>query len=238
MTRCADDRATDSTRPAQRSPPPSRSMDHRLRWARSFSAAIRSRQCVACARTFDREGGCLLADDVGTGKTYVALAVAREWSRPLVVHPASLRATWEHAARRAGVRCGFTSHEALSREAAVDQSFDGVVVDESHRFRPTSRRHAALAALTAHAPVLMLSATPLQNRARELAAAAGAVPRRDRLPALARRARAPRGALGKLGCAPTAARHSSALASHRCGRRRRAAGDPRASTASARGGRR
>ena len=117
-----------------------------------------------------REGGCLLADDVGTGKTYVALAVARVWSRPLVVHPASLRSTWEHAARRAGVCCDFTSHEALSRGARVDRSFDGVIVDESHRFRPTSRRHAALASLTARAPVVMLSATPLQNRARELAA--------------------------------------------------------------------
>ncbi|HKP16113.1 MAG TPA: DEAD/DEAH box helicase [Gemmatimonadaceae bacterium] len=117
-----------------------------------------------------REGGCLLADDVGSGKTYVALSVAREWKRPLVVHPASLRATWEQAARRADVRCDYVSHEALSRGFNVDRSFDGVVVDESHRFRATSRRHATLAALTVCVPVLMLSATPLQNRARELAA--------------------------------------------------------------------
>ncbi|PYP80923.1 MAG: hypothetical protein DMD35_03715 [Gemmatimonadetes bacterium] len=116
------------------------------------------------------DGGCLLADDVGMGKTFVALAVAREWAAPLVVAPASLRTTWELAARRAGVVCGFASHEALSRGRSIDQRCDGVVVDESHRFRPTSRRHAALAELTAHAPVLMLSATPLQNRARELAA--------------------------------------------------------------------
>jgi superfamily II DNA or RNA helicase len=137
------------------------------------SIVLRPDQIVTVRRVrvhLRNEGGCLLADDVGTGKTYVALAVAREWSRPLVVHPASLRATWEHAARRAGVRCGFISHEALSRGGAVDHSFDGVVVDESHRFRPTSRRHAALAAITSHATVVMLSATPLQNRARELAA--------------------------------------------------------------------
>ena len=118
----------------------------------------------------DRDGGCLLADDVGTGKTYVALAAAREWAHPLIVVPASLRSTWQQAARRADVRCTLATHEALSRGRPLDREFDGIVVDESHRFRPTSRRHAALAGLSARAPLLMLSATPMQNRARELAA--------------------------------------------------------------------
>lgn len=117
-----------------------------------------------------RDGGCLLADDVGTGKTYVALAAARDWSHPLIVVPASLRSTWMQATRRTDVRCVFTTHEALSRGRALDDEFDGIVVDESHRFRPTSRRHAVLAELAARAPLLMLSATPMQNRARELAA--------------------------------------------------------------------
>ena len=117
-----------------------------------------------------RDGGCLLADDVGTGKTFVALAAAREWRRPLIVVPASLRSTWQQAARRADVRCAFATHEGLSRGRTLDEDFDGIVVDESHRFRPTSRRHAALACLAARTPLLMLSATPMQNRARELAA--------------------------------------------------------------------
>jgi superfamily II DNA or RNA helicase len=117
-----------------------------------------------------REGGCLLADDVGTGKTYVALAIARGWKRPLVVVPASLRSTWDDAMRRAAVPCATTTHESLSRGALPARAFDGIVVDESHRFRPTSNRHAALARLASHAPLLLLSATPLQNRTRELAA--------------------------------------------------------------------
>jgi superfamily II DNA or RNA helicase len=117
-----------------------------------------------------RHGGCLLADDVGTGKTYVALAAAREWRHPLIFVPASLRSAWQQAARRADVRCMIATHEALSRGRTLDEDFDGIVVDESHRFRPTSRRHAALAGLAARAPLLMLSATPMQNRARELAA--------------------------------------------------------------------
>jgi superfamily II DNA or RNA helicase len=116
-----------------------------------------------------RDGGCLLAEDVGTGKTYVALAVAREWAGALVVGPASLRSTWDQAARRANVHVHFASHESLSRGRLPDEPFEGIIVDESHRFRSTSRRHATLARLAAHAPLLMLSATPIQNHARELA---------------------------------------------------------------------
>ena len=117
-----------------------------------------------------RDGGCLLADDVGTGKTFVSLAVIREWKLPLVVAPASLRTTWEQAMRRASLPCRITSHESLSRGRLPGEGFDVIVVDESHRFRATSRRHAELSRLTAHAPVLLLSATPLQNRVSELAA--------------------------------------------------------------------
>jgi len=137
------------------------------------SVVLRSDQVEAVRRVrsmLRREGGCLLADDVGTGKTYVALAIAREWKRPLVVVPASLRSTWDDAMRRAAVPCAMTTHEALSRGTIPVGTFDGIVVDESHRFRATSNRHAALARLASYAPLLLLSATPLQNRVRELAA--------------------------------------------------------------------
>jgi superfamily II DNA or RNA helicase len=142
--------------------------------ARLGSVVLREDQCASAARVvaaIARDGGCLLADDVGRGKTYVALAVAREWTRPLVVMPAALRATWTEAMRRAGVPCALVSHEELSRSRLPRDPPDGIIVDESHHFRSTdARRYSALATLAAGARLLLLSATPLQNRVRDLAA--------------------------------------------------------------------
>lgn len=163
--------------------------EHRLRAARARiaetmsacaapsvlgSIRLRPHQRLAVTRvtrTLARDGGCLLADDVGRGKTYVALAIARQWERPLVVVPASLRSTWQRAMERACVPCSIVTHEALSRGAVPAFEPDGVIVDESHRFRsPEAKRHAALARVAAFAPILLLSATPLQNGTRDLAA--------------------------------------------------------------------
>jgi superfamily II DNA or RNA helicase len=122
-------------------------------------------------RALGRHGGCLLAEDVGRGKTFIALAVARRWKRPLLVVPASLRRTWRQAMERAGVSCALVTHESLSRGTMPLVRPDGIIVDESHRLRsPGARRHAALAAVAARIPVVLLSATPLQNGSRDLAA--------------------------------------------------------------------
>ena len=123
------------------------------------------------AKALERDGGCLLADDVGVGKTFVALAVSRRWTRPLVVVPASLRSTWLEAMERAHLSLPIVSHEALGRGRPTGEQPDGVIVDESHRFRTTStKRYASLATLSMRAGIVLLSATPLQNRTRDLAA--------------------------------------------------------------------
>jgi len=125
-------------------------------------------------RALDRDGGALLADAVGMGKTYVALALARAARDPLVVAPAALRATWRDAAARCGVSIRFVSFETLSRRAARDDDgprADLLVVDEAHHARNRgTRRWRRLAALAAGARVLLLSATPVHNASRELRA--------------------------------------------------------------------
>ena len=73
--------------------------------------------------------------------------------------------------RRAGVECELITHEALSRGRMLREAHDGIIVDESHRFRSTSaRRYLALADSSSRSPLLLLSATPVQNRLRDLAA--------------------------------------------------------------------
>ncbi len=129
------------------------------------------RLVVRAVRAIESWGGCLVAEEVGAGKTFIALAVACRWQHPLVVAPAALRSTWRVAAEQAGVAFTFASMESLSRCARPVSPFDGVIVDESHHFRTiTTQRYTALADLCACTPLLLLSATPLQNRLRDLAA--------------------------------------------------------------------
>lgn len=123
------------------------------------------------AHTMATHGGCLIAEGVGRGKTFIALALASGWKAPLVIAPAALRSTWRVAMERAAVPCGFVTHESLSRRREPALPFDGLIVDESHHFRTSStHRYAMLAQLAARSRVILLSATPLQNRPRDLAA--------------------------------------------------------------------
>jgi hypothetical protein len=104
-------------------------------------------------------GGCILADSVGLGKTYEALAVIKYFElrnqRVLVLCPKKLRENWTvyQAHNASGMnpflkdRLAYTvlSHTDLSRESGysgdVDLAtlawgnFDLVVIDESHNFR-------------------------------------------------------------------------------------------------------
>ena len=116
-------------------------------------------------------GGALLCDEVGLGKTYVALAVARSHARPLVVAPASLRDMWQAAAMKARVGIHFLSAQSLSRTRSAACECDLVIVDEAHYFRtPSAKRYASLVALTARAPVVLLSATPVHNHRSDVTA--------------------------------------------------------------------
>jgi superfamily II DNA or RNA helicase len=127
------------------------------------------------ARLLAESGGALLADEVGLGKTYVALALARDALQPVIVAPAALLPMWRAAVERVRRRATLVSFERLSRvgerrNCGAPADPDLVIVDEAHHVRtPTTRRYAALADLCARSRVLLLSATPLHNSRRDLA---------------------------------------------------------------------
>ena len=106
-----------------------------------------------------RHGGCILADSVGLGKTYTALAVIKYFElrndRVLVLCPKKLRENWSlypvvnNNSNNPFLddRFGYTllSHTDLSRDTGkagdIDlanfnwRNFDLIVIDESHNFR-------------------------------------------------------------------------------------------------------
>lgn len=150
--------------------------------SRLGAIALRDHQRDAAARlrrALERFGGALLADDVGLGKTYTALAATEPLGRLLVVAPAALRDMWRRALDAAHRTADFISFESLSRTAAPSAArrktrhpaapYDVVVVDEAHHARnPATRRYERLASICAGARVLLLSATPVHNATDDL----------------------------------------------------------------------
>ncbi|MGH7621334.1 MAG: helicase-related protein, partial [Gemmatimonadaceae bacterium] len=136
---------------------------------------LRPHQRVAAARLaalIEAHGGALLAEPVGVGKTFTALAVAARAKLPIVVAaPAAIRAMWLESLTRCRVAAAVVSHEALSRGLRLPDEQRFLIIDEAHRARsPSTRRYAALAELCRRSPALLLSATPVQNAQADLAA--------------------------------------------------------------------
>ncbi len=119
----------------------------------------------------DRHGGAMLALPTGSGKTWIALAVARALAPGPVgmVAPAVLLPQWREVADRSGVPIVALSMESFSRGPKHLPPHPLVIVDEAHRLRnPGTQRYRRLArALVGHR-VLFLTATPVVNRLQDL----------------------------------------------------------------------
>ncbi|MBO2546008.1 DEAD/DEAH box helicase family protein [Salegentibacter sp. BDJ18] len=155
---------------------------------------------IGAIEKIETYGGCIIADSVGLGKTFEALAVMKYYllrnSRILVLAPKKLRENWtiyqmindrRNILAEDRFKYDVLNHTDLSRETGksgdIDLemihwgNYDLVVIDESHNFRnnPTRKgltRYQRLMRDVIKAnirtKVLMLSATPVNNKMNDL----------------------------------------------------------------------
>ncbi|WP_191126358.1 helicase-related protein [Cerasibacillus terrae] len=148
----------------------------------------------------EKHNGCIIADSVGLGKTFEALAVIKYYElrndRVLVLSPKKLRENWtiytlnDKRNILASDRFNYDvlNHTDLSRYSGMSgdinletvnwSNYDLIVIDESHNFRNNDARkdhetrYQRLMNKVIRAgvktKVLMLSATPVNNRMKDL----------------------------------------------------------------------
>lgn len=155
---------------------------------------------VGAIDKLERLGGCIIADSVGLGKTFEALAIIKYYElrndRVLVLVPKRLRDNW--TLYKANDRRNFLAsdrfnydvlnHTDLSRDSGTSGdidlahvnwgNYDLVVIDESHNFRNKAthnnretrydRLMRRIIKAGVKTRVLMLSATPVNNRLADL----------------------------------------------------------------------
>lgn len=133
-------------------------------------------------RLIEKHRGCIVADAVGLGKTFIGLRVLdyyliklrkpRYVPKALVICPAQLRdLVWNKKLDEFGIKATILSHEEISRQnfnIRDYSSYDLVVVDESHNFRNSAtNRYGNLQRLISggrrNKRVLLLTATPINN---------------------------------------------------------------------------
>ena len=155
---------------------------------------------VGAIDKLNRFGGCIIADSVGLGKTFEALAIIKYHElrndRVLVLCPKRLRDNWtiykanDHRNNLSADRFNYDvlNHTDLSRDSGssgdIDLryvnwgNYDLVVIDESHNFRNKfthkgketryDRLMRSIIKEGVKTRVLMLSATPVNNRLADL----------------------------------------------------------------------
>ena len=149
----------------------------------------------------EKYNGCIIADSVGLGKTFEALAIIKYYElrndRVLVICPKKLRENWTIYLQndKRNVFCedrfryDVLSHTDLNRTSGMSGdinletinwgNYDLVVIDESHNFRnnpPSKKRGVSrykrlmrdVIRAGVRTKVLMLSATPVNNRMADL----------------------------------------------------------------------
>ncbi|MBK1988586.1 hypothetical protein A0J48_013735 [Sphaerospermopsis aphanizomenoides BCCUSP55] len=133
-------------------------------------------------KLIERHRGCIIADAVGLGKTFIGLRLLEYYlmkerkigkiPRALVICPAQLRdLVWLKKLDEFDIKADVVSHEEISRQnfdIHKYSRYDIVVVDEAHNFRNSAtNRYRNLLKLVSsgkrHKRLALLTATPINN---------------------------------------------------------------------------
>jgi ERCC4-related helicase len=155
---------------------------------------------IGAIEKIETYGGCIIADSVGLGKTFEALAVMKYYQlrndRILVLAPKKLRDNWTvyqqndiyNVLSEDRLNYDVLNHTDLSREKGKSGdinletinwgNYDLVVIDESHNFRNNANKREGMTRYkrlmndiiksNIRTKVLMLSATPVNNKMNDL----------------------------------------------------------------------
>lgn len=155
---------------------------------------------IGAIEKIENYGGCIIADSVGLGKTFEALAVIKYYQlrndRVLVLAPKKLRENWTvyqqndiyNILAEDRLNYDVLNHTDLSRERGKSGdinletinwgNYDLVVIDESHNFRNNPNKRDGITRYkrlmndviksNIRTKVLMLSATPVNNKMNDL----------------------------------------------------------------------
>lgn len=155
---------------------------------------------IGAIEKLEKYNGCIIADSVGLGKTFSALAVIKYYElrndRVLVLCPKKLRENWtiytQNDKRNILLSDRFNydvlNHTDLSRYDGMSgeinlktinwSNYDLIVIDESHNFRNNNPRKDKVTRYSrllnevikkgVKSKILMLSATPVNNRMNDL----------------------------------------------------------------------
>lgn len=131
------------------------------------------RQAVIAARKIlDAHNGVFLADVVGLGKTFIASMLLQSLpGHKLIICPPVLKPYWEEALRTFYVHPFRVVSSGKIAEITDFAKYSYIVVDESHRFRnEKTQSYEILKKICLGKKVILLSATPLNNRLDDLLA--------------------------------------------------------------------
>lgn len=137
--------------------------------------AYQKQAVISAKRILDTYNGVFLADVVGLGKTFISALLAQQLDkgRILIICPPVLQVYWEETFREFRVPAKVESLGKLERmiERGDHRNYQYVFVDEAHRFRnEETQRYEHLHQICAGKKVVLVSATPLNNRVEDIQA--------------------------------------------------------------------